>query len=78
MVYKFMQPGVYAYVNHNPSKPSPGATAHVVVEGEWDDDLMMQVVNRADQRVNHGRAVAVPGARCRGRLARPGILAGCA
>ena len=44
MVYKFMQPGVYAYVNHNLIEAVMlGATAHVVVEGEWDDDLMMQV-----------------------------------
>jgi nitrite reductase (NO-forming) len=44
MAYKFMQPGVYAYVNHNLIEAVMlGATAHVVVEGEWDDDLMMQV-----------------------------------
>lgn len=44
MVYKLMQPGVYAYVNHNLIEAVMlGATAHVVVEGEWDDDLMMQV-----------------------------------
>jgi len=44
MVYKFMQPGVYAYVNHNLIEAVMlGATAHVVVEGEWDDDLMVQV-----------------------------------
>ena len=44
MVYKFRQPGVYAYVNHNLIEAVMlGATAHVVVEGEWDDDLMMQV-----------------------------------
>ena len=44
MVYKFRQPGIYAYVNHNLIEAVMlGATAHVVVEGEWDDDLMMQV-----------------------------------
>lgn len=44
MVYKFQQPGVYAYVNHNLIEAVMlGATAHVVVEGEWNDDLMMQV-----------------------------------
>ena len=44
MVYKFMQPGLYAYVNHNLIEAVMlGATAHVVVEGEWNDDLMMQV-----------------------------------
>jgi nitrite reductase (NO-forming) len=45
MIYKFQQPGVYAYVNHNLIEAVMlGATAHVVVDGEWNDDLMMQVV----------------------------------
>ena len=44
MLYKFQQPGVYAYVNHNLIEAVMlGATAHVVVDGEWNDDLMMQV-----------------------------------
>jgi nitrite reductase (NO-forming) len=44
MMYKFRQPGVYAYVNHNLIEAVMlGATAHVVVEGDWDDDLMKQV-----------------------------------
>lgn len=44
MAYKFVQPGVYAYVNHNLIEAVMlGATAHVVVEGDWDDDVMMQV-----------------------------------
>jgi nitrite reductase (NO-forming) len=44
MVYKFQQPGVYAYVNHNLIEAVMlGATAHVVVDGEWNDDIMMQV-----------------------------------
>jgi nitrite reductase (NO-forming) len=44
MLYAFRQPGIYAYVNHNLIEAVMlGATAHVVVEGEWDDDLMMQV-----------------------------------
>lgn len=44
MVYTFRQPGIYAYVNHNLIEAVMlGATAHVVVEGEWNDDLMMQV-----------------------------------
>ncbi|KAB2868113.1 MAG: nitrite reductase, copper-containing [Bauldia sp.] len=43
-LYTFLQPGVYAYVNHNLIEAAElGATAHVVVEGEWDNDLMMQV-----------------------------------
>ena len=45
MSYTFQQPGVYAYVNHNLIEAVMlGATAHVVVEGEWNDDLMMQVM----------------------------------
>jgi nitrite reductase (NO-forming) len=42
--YTFLQPGVYAYVNHNLIEAAElGATAHIVVDGEWDDDLMKQV-----------------------------------
>jgi nitrite reductase (NO-forming) len=48
MMYKFRQPGIYAYVNHNLIEAVMlGATAHVVVDGEWDDDLMMQVAKPA-------------------------------
>ena len=44
MTYTFLQPGIYAYVNHNLIEAVLlGATAHVVVEGEWNDDLMTQV-----------------------------------
>lgn len=44
MAYEFRQPGIYAYVNHNLIEAVLlGATAHVVVDGEWNDDLMMQV-----------------------------------
>lgn len=44
-MYTFEQPGVYAYVNHNLIEGVMlGATAHVVVEGEWDNALMEQVV----------------------------------
>ncbi len=43
-LYTFLQPGVYAYVNHNLIEAAElGATAHVVVDGEWNNDLMMQV-----------------------------------
>ena len=43
-LYTFLQPGVYAYVNHNLIEAAElGATAHVMVEGEWNDDLMTQV-----------------------------------
>jgi nitrite reductase (NO-forming) len=44
-MYTFEQPGVYAYVNHNLIEGVMlGATAHFVVEGEWDNTLMEQVV----------------------------------
>lgn len=43
-LYTFLQPGVYAYLNHNLIEAVElGAAAHVVVEGEWNDDLMKQV-----------------------------------
>jgi nitrite reductase (NO-forming) len=44
-VYTFHQPGVYAYVNHNLIEAFEfGAAGHVVVEGEWNDDLMTSVL----------------------------------
>lgn len=43
-LYRFRQPGVYAYVNHNLIEAVMlGATAHIKVDGTWNDDLMMQV-----------------------------------
>ncbi len=43
-LYTFLQPGVYAYVNHNLIEAvNLGATAHVVVGGDWNNDLMAQV-----------------------------------
>ncbi len=43
-LYKFLQPGIYAYVNHNLIEAVElGAAAHFKVEGTWDDDLMKQV-----------------------------------
>lgn len=43
-LYTFKQPGVYAYVNHNLIEGvMKGATAHVKVEGEWNNDLMEQI-----------------------------------
>ncbi len=44
-LYTFRQPGVYAYVNHNLIEAvNLGATAHFIVEGDWDNDLMAQVL----------------------------------
>ncbi|AUZ86105.1 nitrite reductase, copper-containing [Methylophaga nitratireducenticrescens] len=43
-LYTFLQPGLYAYVNHNLIEAILlGAAAHVSVEGEWNNDLMEQV-----------------------------------
>jgi nitrite reductase (NO-forming) len=43
-LYKFLQPGIYAYVTHNLIEAVElGATAHFTVEGKWNDDLMTQV-----------------------------------
>ncbi|SFQ27528.1 Multicopper oxidase, partial [Tranquillimonas alkanivorans] len=43
-MYEFLQPGLYAYVNHNLIEAvNLGATAHVKVEGQWNNDLMEQV-----------------------------------
>ena len=42
--YTFKQPGIYAYVNHNLIEAFlKGAAAHFEVDGDWDNDLMMQV-----------------------------------
>ena len=44
-LYTFLQPGVYAYVNHNLIEAVvKGATAHFKVAGEWNNDLMEQIV----------------------------------
>jgi len=43
-MYKFLQPGIYAYVTHNLIEAVElGATAHFKVEGKWNDDLMSQI-----------------------------------
>ena len=43
-IYTFQQPGIYAYVNHNLIEAAElGATGHVKVEGEWNNDLMKQI-----------------------------------
>jgi nitrite reductase (NO-forming) len=48
-LYTFKQPGVYAYLNHNLIEAvMKGAAAHIKVEGQWNDDLMKQVVAPAE------------------------------
>ncbi|WP_332661165.1 copper-containing nitrite reductase [Brevundimonas sp.] len=43
-LYKFRQPGLYVYLNHNLIEATLlGAAAHVQVEGTWNDTLMKQV-----------------------------------
>lgn len=44
-LYTFLQPGVYAYVTHNLIEAvNKGATAHLLVGGYWNNDLLEQVV----------------------------------
>jgi len=60
-LYEFLQPGVYAYVNHNLIEAvNLGATAHVLVEGEWNNDLMEQVVAPSEYDVMHEGKTALP------------------
>lgn len=60
-IYEFLQPGVYAYVNHNLIEAvNLGATAHVLVEGEWDNDLMEQVVSPVEYDVATEGKTALP------------------
>lgn len=43
-LYKFREPGTYAYVNHNLIEAfTLGAIAQVKVEGEWDESLMKAI-----------------------------------
>ena len=43
-MYTFKQPGLYVYLNHNLIEALLlGAAAQINVEGEWNDDLMLQV-----------------------------------
>ncbi len=43
-LYRFRQPGLYVYLNHTLIDAFlKGAAAHVVVEGEWDNDLLEQI-----------------------------------
>lgn len=60
-IYEFLQPGVYAYVNHNLIEAvNLGATAHVLVEGEWDNDLMTQVQEPIEYDAMHEGKTALP------------------
>ena len=60
-LYKFLQPGVYAYVNHNLIEAvNLGATAHVVVGGDWNNDLMEQVVAPVEYDAAHEGRTALP------------------
>lgn len=60
-LYEFLQPGVYAYVNHNLIEAvNLGATAHVLVEGDWNNDLMEQVVAPSEYDVLHEGRTALP------------------
>lgn len=63
-LYTFLQPGVYAYVNHNLIEAVElGATAHFKVEGTWNDDLMTQVTPPGPIAPGRVGAVGAPVAR---------------
>ncbi len=52
MVYRFRQPGLYTYLNHNLIEAIMlGANAQIEVEGQWNDDLMLQVVKPAPMQL---------------------------
>ena len=60
-LYTFLQPGVYAYVNHNLIEAvNLGATAHIKVSGTWDNDLMEQVVAPSEYGDAHTSGKALP------------------
>ncbi|NNE22488.1 MAG: nitrite reductase, copper-containing [Rhizobiales bacterium] len=60
-LYTFLQPGVYAYVNHNLIEAvNLGATAHVIIEGDWDNDLMAQVMAPTAYGEAHSSGKALP------------------
>ena len=43
-LYEFKQPGTYVYLNHNLIEAVLyDAAAHIQVDGEWNDDLMVQI-----------------------------------
>lgn len=61
MLYEFLQPDVYAYVNHNLIEAvNLGATAHVVVEGDWNNDLMEQVQAPVEYNAAYEGKTALP------------------
>src|SRR3954451_5570513 len=72
-LYRFLQPGIYAYVTHNLIEAVElGATAHFKVDGKWSDDLMKQVKPpESIARNGQGAREPPPAARrahsCRGR-----------
>lgn len=44
VLYEFLQPGLYVYLNHNLIESVLlGAAAHFKVDGSWNDDLMKQI-----------------------------------
>lgn len=52
-LYTFKQPDVYAYVNYNLIEAIlKSAVAHVVVDGKWDNNLLEQIPEPADIKIN--------------------------
>lgn len=52
-IYTFKQPGLYAYLNHDLIQAFMlGGAAHIKVEGQWNNDLMEQVVKPSPINAN--------------------------
>ena len=75
-LYQFLQPGLYVYLNHNLiDAVLKGAAAHVMVEGEWDNDLLEQVKEAdrsepARRPTRDGPSIVSPGFTCLHSLLR--------
>jgi nitrite reductase (NO-forming) len=60
-LYKFLEPGIYAYLNHNMVEAVElGATAHIKVTGLWDNDLMTQVRAPGPIEATVGQTASIP------------------
>jgi nitrite reductase (NO-forming) len=59
VLYRFLEPGIYPYVNHNMIEAIElGAFAHIKVEGQWNNELMIQV--KAPQSIRAAQSKASP------------------
>ena len=61
-MYKFRQPGVYVYLSHNLIEAvNLGVLAQIKVEGQWNDEIMKQVM-KPSPMPDDGSAPAAAGA----------------